>query len=355
MPKLSERHALTVRRSLLAFAAAAAVSGVLSGLSRLGIAAAWGSELAPLHGGLFVLGFFGTVISLERAVALGRAWGYAAPSCSALAALALLARARWAAWPALFGALALVALNVAIVRKQAEPFTRMMLLGSLVLLAGNALFAAGFPVFQVVWTWIAFFVLTIAAERLELSRLAQTPRWAGHLLTSCAYALAVSACARALGSAAAGRALGVTLALIGTWQLCFDLARRTARLPGLPRFVALGVLLGAAWLVVAGTLVAGFDVPAAGPRYDAALHAVLVGYVVSMVFAHAPIILPAVTRVRFPFHALLYVPLATLHLSLALRLTGDLSDQTALRGAGASGNAAALILYVLTVGWLKRR
>ena len=146
----------------------------------------------------------------------------------------------------------------------------------------------------------------------------------------------------------------MSLALIGLWQLRFDLARRTVRLPGLPRFAALGVLLGAAWLAVCGALVATREVPAAGPVYDAALHAVLVGYVLSMVFAHAPIILPAVARVRVPFHAVLYLPLATLHLGLALRVIGDLAGSAVLRSTGAGANAAALVLYALSVLWAVR-
>ena len=79
------------------------------------------------------------------------------------------------------------------------------------------------------------------------------------------------------------------LIAIGAWELRFDLARRTVARPGLPRFAALGVLAGAAWLVVAGVLLVRHGLPPAGPMYDAVLHAVFVGFVLSMVFAHAPI------------------------------------------------------------------
>ena len=33
----------------------------------------------------------------------------------------------------------------------------------------------------------------------------------------------------------------------------------------------------------------------AGPRYDAMLHSIFLGFVFSMIFAHAPIILPTIT------------------------------------------------------------
>jgi hypothetical protein len=58
------------------------------------------------------------------------------------------------------------------------------------------------------------------------------------------------------------------------------------------------------------------------------------------VFGHAPVILPAVLRVRFPYHAVLYLPLAVLHLSLAMRVF--VSAQF-----GAWGNAAAIVIFIL--------
>jgi hypothetical protein len=42
------------------------------------------------HGPLMVCGFLGTLISLERAVALGESWSYAAPVLSGAGALALI-------------------------------------------------------------------------------------------------------------------------------------------------------------------------------------------------------------------------------------------------------------------------
>src|SRR5699024_468743 len=48
-----------------------------------------GARLADVHGPLVVLGLVGTVVGLERAVALGRAWGYVSPAVSGLGALAV--------------------------------------------------------------------------------------------------------------------------------------------------------------------------------------------------------------------------------------------------------------------------
>ena len=46
-------------------------------------------SLVEFHGALMISGFLGTVISLERAVAIGRWWAYAAPVLAAVGAAAL--------------------------------------------------------------------------------------------------------------------------------------------------------------------------------------------------------------------------------------------------------------------------
>jgi hypothetical protein len=130
------------------------------------------------------------------------------------------------------------------------------------------------------------------------------------------------------------RVQGVALLVLALWLLAFDLARVTIRQNGLPRYVAACLLAGYVWLGVGGALIA---VPGS---HDAALHAIFVGFVFSMVFGHAPVILPAVLRVRFPYHAVLYAPLVALHLSLLVRV---LISTT----VGAWGNAAAIAAFVV--------
>lgn len=340
---------LVLRRGVLLVAAAAALTAVLAGLARLGLSVAWGPSHAFAHGPLFVLGVFGTVIGLERAVALARGWGFVAPGLGAIACVAMLAGVSWAPWVASGSALALVVVNAAIVRRQAAAFTWLMLLGTVVLAGGSIRWALARPVFEVVPAWVAFFVLTITAERLELSRLAPTPRWASRTLVAIASLFAAAACASLFEITVAPRVYGGAMALLAAWQLRFDLARRTVRLHGLPRFAALGVLLGAGWLFVTGAFIAWGNVPPAGPHYDAALHGVFIGYMLSMVFAHAPIILPAVARVDVPFHPVLYGALAALHGGLLARVLGDLTGFEHLRTAGAVANAVTIGLFAVAV------
>ncbi|HJY78666.1 MAG TPA: hypothetical protein VKE95_18640, partial [Burkholderiales bacterium] len=170
--------------------------------------------------------------------------------------------------------------------------------------------------------------------RLELSRYLK--RGAAARASFAALALGV------LATAPYPRVMGILLAALALWFFRFDLARITVRSRGLPRYVALCLLAGYFWLAVGGALAA------ASAGRDAALHAVFVGFVFSMIFGHAPIILPAVLRTAFPYHPALYAPLALLHASLALRVAGAIAP-------GAWGNAAAIAFFIVTAATLTLR
>ncbi|MDP6460624.1 MAG: hypothetical protein QGH59_02515, partial [Gemmatimonadota bacterium] len=129
----------------------------------------------------------------------------------------------------------------------------------------------------------------------------------------------------------------------------FDIARRTIRSTGLPRFVAASLLSGYAWLLLGGAVMAGTGGVASGMTWDIIVHSVFVGFVFSMIFGHAPIIFPAVLGVPVHYRPLLYAPLALLHLSLIVRVAGDLAGNPVVRRAGGLLDAAAIILYLAMI------
>lgn len=351
---------LWLRPLLLACGAAALALGLWGGLFRIG----WAAEppsgaLALLHGPLMVSGFFGLLIALERAVAAARPSAYLVPAAAALGSLALFAGAAEAG-AALFtlAAAGLLALSLATLRRQPALFTLTLALGAAAWLAGNALWAGGRTPSDVVPWWILFLVLTIAAERLELSRLLRPSALSQALFLAPVAALAVAAAllSAAASDARAGRLLfGAGLLMLTLWLLRHDLARRTLRIAGLPRFAATALLSGYGWLAVAGAIALLPERLGPFVAYDAFLHAIFVGFVLSMVFAHAPIILPAVLKLAVPFHALLYGPLALLDASLALRVAGDFAGAAGVRAWGGALNAAALLLYALAIAGLATR
>jgi hypothetical protein len=170
--------------------------------------------------------------------------------------------------------------------------------------------------------------------------------WAIRLLVATAIVLAGAPAAWIWHRASAARLAGAALVAIAAWLVRFDLARRLIRQPALPRYVAVAVLSGAAWLGIAGIQLALSGLPQAGPRYDAAIQAVFVGFVLSMVMAHAPIVVPVVVGVRLPFRRLFCLPLVLLHASLAVRIVEDWAELVQLRRLAGLGNTASLVLLV---------
>ncbi len=303
------------------------VFAVAGGLARLtpGLRAPGGA--IAMHGALMVSAFLGTLISLERAAALNRLWAYAAPLTAGLGGVAILF-ARYQAGFALLVAAALVfsANTFSVLRRQASLETGTLLAGAAAWLVGNAvLYAGGQPVG---W-WIAFFVLTIGAERLELSRYMKRDAFSRYAFIALSAGVALAALEVSL------RLQGAVLVLFAAWLLRYDIARVTLGQQALPRFVAVCLLAGYFWLAAAGAIFI-----LRGP-WDAALHAVFLGFVFSMIFGHAPVILPAVLGVRFPYSPALYFPLALLHASVAVRV----AQATAL---GAWGNALAIAVFIVT-------
>jgi len=112
------------------------------------------------------------------------------------------------------------------------------------------------------------------------------------------------------------------------------------------------LLSGYVWLGVAGAIALATGASTPGPVYDALLHAVFLGFVVAMIFGHAPIVFPAILGKPLPFRSTFYVHLAILHVSVALRLIGDLVESLArARAWGGLLNAVALLIFVMNSAW----
>lgn len=199
----------------------------------------------------------------------------------------------------------------------------------------------------VAFGWIGFLVLVIGGERLELGRILQhgalVKGWFAFSVIGILTALALAQIAQpfALGL------VGASLLALATWLFLFDVARRTVRGRGLTRFMAIALLAGYAWLAIAGALLLSLNDPLAGFRYDAVLHCIFVSFAFSMVFAHAAVIFPALTRIELPYRPRLYLPLMLLHLSLGARLIADLMEMSVARAFAGALNAVAILLFLV--------
>ena len=337
------------RAPLLALGFIGLLLGVTAGLARLGYRMPDVSSAASaFHGPLMIGGFFGVVIAIERAVAIGRYVAYLGPLFGGLGSVAIaIGEPAAGAWLLFAGSVVLLGASIDVLRRQRALFTLTLVLGAACWVVGNLAWALGAAVFGVVTWWLAFLILTIAGERLELSRFLPPSPVARRVFVAILGVIFAGLVLSGQPYGASLFALGL-LALAG-WLLKQDIARRTVRKEGLTRFIAVCLLSGYVWLAVGAlTMLVGGFVP--GTRaYDAAVHALALGFVFSMVFGHAPVIFPAVLRVAVPYHPSFYVPLALLHTSLAVRLAGDAAERFAWTRAGGMLNALALVAFIIGI------
>jgi hypothetical protein len=298
-----------------------------------------------------VSGFLGSLIALERAVALNARPAFAAPLLGAAGSLALILGLPEPVGPLLLtlSSAGLVLIHVAMIRRLLAPFTVTLALGALALLLGNVLWLAGKPIANAVPWWSAFFVLTIVGERLELSRVMRPSR-----LSVWLFAVTVGLVIAGLLLSLVDFAWGVRLMNLGfvalaLWLARYDIARKTVRRPGLTRFVAGNLLLGYVWLAVGGLIGLRYAGHTAGLAYDAWLHTILLGFVFGMIFAHALIILPAISGLSIPFNRILYGPVLLMQLGLLMRVTGDLATMGDLRRWGGLLNGVAILWFLVQV------
>jgi hypothetical protein len=337
------------RLPVLALGGACLLLGLTGGLARLGAGTPSPQSAAAGHGVLMTLGFLGTLISLERAVALRHGWGYLAPVLSGSGGIAYVAGAP-APVPALvFAAAGAWLIGAYLVMWQVQPTMHIAIqaLGAVAWWAAAVAWLTGSDLPGIVPWLAAYIVLTISGERLELARVAL--QGSGHkpgVILWSALVLGGPALA-VLRPEAGGRLFGIGLLVLSAWLVRYDVARRTVRTSGLTQYMAVCLLAGYVWLAVAGVLWTADGQIASGHGYDAAVHAVFFGYAMSMVLGHAPVILPAVLRVRLPHHRRDYAILLLLHVSFALRIVGgDLAGLDPARVLGGALGVVTLLAFV---------
>ncbi len=332
------------------------LAGLDAGLVRLGVWAPVASErVGDLHGPVMVLGFLGTLISLERAQALRNPLAYLAPALLGTGALTLMVGAPMLLGQLLLfdGAVAFTAVLAALWVRAPFPLVAAQALG-----AFFAALAAGLWVRLDVATILpllaVFLIITIAAERAELAQLAMGARAVPTLL-ALACLLATGGVIGIFAPAIGLRVLGLAALLVALWLIRDDVGRRMIGTTGLRRFNAAALLAGNVWLAVAGLVWLVVGQPVERGAYDIAIHGTFLGFGISMVMAHAPIIFPAVLGRPLPYTRALWVPLVALHAGLVLRVLGDLAGLDLLWRTGGIVNVASILLFVVTAAYAVMR
>lgn len=339
----------TQRTPLIALAMMGLLVGVWAGLSRLGWTLPLAQSHFPVsHGPLMVSGFLGTLVSLERAVAIRRHWTYGAPILAGLGGLSMVVGLpMWVGAVLIFiGSGFLVTLFIGVLVRERALYNVVLLIATVLWLGGNGLWLLDYP-FPVLATWWAgFLILTVAGERLELTRILMHPSSVKKAFMATVTVLLAGVMLTLFEITVGWRVAGIGMLAMALWLLRYDIARLTVRKDELPRFMAVCMLAGYVWLAVAGLFGLTWGL-LDGSLYDAMLHAIFLGFIFSMIFAHAPIIFPAVMGVAIPYRPAFYTHLVALHLSLLIRVVGDLGSWSMVRQWGGMLNAVALLLFVV--------
>jgi hypothetical protein len=341
-----------IRLGLLVLGGIALLAGLDGALLLLGVSAPLvAGRLADVHGPLMVFGFVGTVVVLERAVAARRVWGYLAPAFLGLGGITLISPLPITVGQLGFvlGSAVLLAIYGVIWNRQPSTSTAVQFLGAVLGLMATVLWMGGVSIPQVVPAMVLYLVLTIAGERLELARISPSvDARAELLLLVTALGLVAATLIGLLWPAAGYPVLGAALLALTVWLFGHDVATRLVRSRGLPRYMAACLLAGYGWLAVVGAIWLVGGAVYESVAYDALLHAVFLGFVISMIMAHAPTILPAVLRRPLPYRPVMYIPVAVLHGSLVARtLVGDAWGHAPVVQWAGVLNIVAVLLFVL--------
>lgn len=310
------------------------------------------TRLSEWHGPLMVLGFVGTVICLERAVALGHRLAFLVPAVSGLGVIVLLAplpfdSARAGLALLTLAQLGLLTIYVPLWQRSHDDAIVIQGAGAFCAAGAAALLTTGVHVSQIVGWLACYMILTICGERLELSRLTMARNRAlPALCLAVVAALLVSVVSPAIG----WRVLGVVLIGLAVWLCRHDVARGGLRRGGQAAYIGTLLMVGYLWLATAGIVCTVQGPPISRSGYDAVVHSLFLGFTMGMILGHAPIILPAVLQVRLEWTTWFWLPAFLLEASLLVRIgIGDGLDRSAAVQAGGTVNVLSLLTLVAVI------
>lgn len=331
---------------VLPFVLISMVLGILSGLLRMGWTIPMGPE-AGEHGAVMVGSFLGTLICLERIVALKKKWMYVIPIISGFSLVFfLLGNPQMAFILLTIGSIGLIYIYIDLIARFKEYYFYIMMIGAMGWAVGNIIMIVKpFYPLSAPW-WIVFILLTVFGERLELSKFLPQSRQKTNLmiLSISLYMIGMIIPYHSMGRFVTGAGL----VLMALWLFKYDIARKSSKSQGIHRFTGTLLLAGYFWLLVCGVLmIIEVNTPF---HYDAMLHAFFLGFTFSMIFAHAPIIFPGVAGLNIrPFHNSLLIWGIILQITIALRIISGLMMLVELRKISGMLNAVIILVFFVNL------
>lgn len=289
----------------------------------------------------------GTLITLEKVIPLKKWWLFLFPLISAFSVVTFFAGA-----PSIsFLLLILAGLGLSLVfflylKRERSIIYALSMGGSLCWTIGNTILLVknSYPT-ALPW-WMAFVLLIITAERIELMKFLPVSQRQKYTLVLFLLMFLIGAIASFHGI---GRIFcSTSLIMISVWLLKHDVIGISIKKEKLTRFVAISLLCGYAMLLLTGVLLFALQSQALG--YDILVHTFFIGFSFSMIFAHGPIIFPGVLGISGkPYHPIFYGWVLLLHLSLGLRIVAGLQLEMQLRKWSGILSMIAILGYIITL------
>ncbi len=333
------------------FAILSLFSGIWGGLSRMGMSLDIPyPNMVAFHGVLMVSGFLGTLITLERAAALEWGPGFVFALLSAVGAF--IVGTGWGIEAGMvmiiLAGMGLLGMYVFILSHQPTWHTLIMALGGVLWFFGDIFWLQAYPFAYTANLWAGFLILTVVGERIELSRMVQTSdskrSQAGILSILFMLGLLIHVIWIYTGVIVAA----ASLIILAVWLLRNDLARFTIKRTGLPKYMAFCLLSGFIWLIVGSVISVLYLKFPDHLYYDAYLHSFFLGFIFSMIFAHAPVIFPSLTGRQVGYYDRFYIHYLLLQVSLIIRLAGDFMSDNMIRELGGILNGLAIVIFLIS-------
>lgn len=335
--------------AVLPFVLISLALGVLAGLFRMG----WILPVEAVvlqHGAIMIGSFLGTLIILERVVALKQNWMYGIPIVSGISIfLFWFGLNQWAMLAITIGSAGLIYIYYYLIVKYREVYYYIMGLGAIGWLVGNIAMLVN-PVYPaaVPW-WMSFILFTIVGERMELNKFLPKKKYKNTLLFFSIFLYFIGLLLpNTVIIKFSDMISGTGLIAMALWLFKYDIARKSVKTHGIHKYTGSLLLTGYGWLMLTGImLVSGWDAPLA---YDAILHSFFLGFTFFMIFAHAPIIFPGVANLSFrPYHPTLYLWTVLLFITLTGRLAGDVLQDAAIRKTFGMLNAFVILFFFVNL------
>ncbi|QHT68336.1 hypothetical protein GXP67_17655 [Rhodocytophaga rosea] len=334
---------------LLPVAILSALTGVVTGLYRIGWVG-FPANAAGEHGAIMVGCFMGTLISLERAVALQNRYALFVPAIGVGSLIAFLAGFKEAAYILLIiTSIGLTGITFYLQSRLSSTGFVIAFTGAICWLLGNVMLVLWnmYPV-AVSW-WMGFILLTIVSSRLKSSI---SPEAAKFKFTTLYLVIGLVTAGLLMPFHGTGRyVMGAGLACTALWLLKYDAARESMKGEEVNRYSGLLILTGFMWLFITGIFMLWGDLY--GPLYDTVLHSFFIGFLFSVVMAHGPLILPNILALPIkPFHKLLYIWSVLLQGSLIVRIIANFLAEFELRKWSGVLNGIAILVFFVNMAIL---